>query len=82
MGISPVVFRFEHLRFKINVNDHNPPHVHVEGKGASVRVNLKTLKIMDSKSEFSTSDLKTICDFIEERRNEFIEIWSSYHEED
>ena len=80
--MSPVVFIFESLKFKINANDHSPPHVHVEGNGASVRINLKTLDVMDNETDFSRGALNRILDEVEKRKEELLEEWKKYHEKD
>lgn len=46
------VLRVGQLKYKVNKRDHNPPHVHVEGGGATIRVNLLTLEIMDDDTAF------------------------------
>ncbi|MDZ4677258.1 MAG: DUF4160 domain-containing protein [Oligoflexia bacterium] len=78
--MSPVIFVFESLKFKINVNDHNPPHVHVEGCGTGVRINLLTLVFMDDKTDFSQGTLDRIMTEVKKRRDELIEEWEKYHE--
>jgi hypothetical protein len=83
MPMSPVIFVFESLKFKINVNDHNPPHVHIEGGGASVRINLLTLLtlvFMDEKADFSQGTLDRIMNEVKKRKDELMEEWEKYHE--
>jgi hypothetical protein len=80
--MAPVVFYFRSLKFKINANDHNPPHVHVEGCGTSVRINLLTLEFMDTQTDFSTGTLKLILSEVTRRKGELMEEWRRYHEED
>ncbi len=80
MGISPVVFIFESLKFKINANDHNPPHVHIEGKGSSVRINLMSLEFMDDETDFSRRTLERILNEVKKRKEELIAEWEAYHE--
>lgn len=63
----------KHLVYKINENDHRPPHVHVEGMGASVRINLLTLEIMDKATDFSQSTLNRILRIVKENRNLLLE---------
>lgn len=82
MGMSPVVFNFESLKFKINANDHNPPHVHVEGRGAGVRINLLTLDFMDDRTDFSQGTLDLILKEVLKRKDELLEEWKKYHEKD
>lgn len=70
----------KHLAYKINENDHNPPHVHVEGLGASVRINLLTLEVMDSETDFSASTLKKIVGKVSENRILLIDKWEEVHD--
>jgi hypothetical protein len=69
----------KHLVYKINENDHRPPHVHVEGMGASVRINLLSLEVMDSETEFSTSTLNRILRVVKENRLLLLERWEELH---
>lgn len=73
------VIQLRNLKFKINANDHNPPHVHVEGGGASVRINLVTLEIMDDETDFSPSLLRKIEGYVLKHREELLERWAEYH---
>lgn len=68
------------LKFKINPRDHSPPHVHVEGGGASVRINLLTLQVMDDRTDFSQRLVHKILEHVEANREQFIEVWMVYHE--
>ncbi|MEN0060021.1 MAG: DUF4160 domain-containing protein [Bdellovibrio sp.] len=71
-----------HLKYKINDNDHNPPHVHVEGLGCAIRINLMTLEPMDAKTEFSKGTVNKIVTFVRENRQLFISEWERIHGED
>lgn len=69
----------KHLVYKINENDHRPPHVHVEGLGASVRINLLTLEVMDTRTEFSAASLNRILKVVKENRILLLERWEELH---
>jgi hypothetical protein len=69
----------KHLVYKINENDHRPPHVHVEGMGASVRINLLSLEVMDSETDFSSSTLNRILRVVRENRLLLLERWEELH---
>lgn len=69
----------KHLVYKINENDHRPPHVHVEGMGASVRINLLSLEFMDKESDFSQATLNRILRVVRENRNLLLERWEELH---
>lgn len=68
-----------HLSYKINEKDHNPPHVHVEGGGAEVRINLKTLEVMDEETGFSASTLGKILEKVRANQQLLIEEWEARH---
>ena len=73
----------KHLVYKINENDHRPPHVHVEGLGASVRINLLSLEVMDTETDFSHATLSRILKVVkeviylgfEQYKNNFFFVW-------
>ena len=69
----------QHLVYKINENDHSPPHVHVEGMGASVRINLLTLEAMDKTTDFSAGTLNKILKVVQENRILLLERWEEIH---
>lgn len=69
----------KHLVYKINENDHGPPHVHVEGLGASVRINLLTLSVMDDETDFSNATLNRILRVVKENRMLLLERWENLH---
>jgi hypothetical protein len=77
----PVVLLFFGLKFKINVRDHNPPHVHVEGRGCTARINIKTLEIM-SVNGFGRADMKLILEVLKDEDNlaALWEKWNEYRE--
>jgi len=76
------VLRVGQLKYKVNKRDHNPPHVHVEGGGASVRVNLLTLEVMDDETAFSQAMVRRIVMYVAQHKEELLEKWVEYHEED
>ena len=56
-----------------------PPHVHVEGLGASVRINLLSLEVMDAETEFSNATLSRIIRVVRENRLLLLERWEELH---
>jgi len=71
-----------HLSYRINDDDHNPPHVHVEGGGASVRINLLTLEVMDAKTDFSAGTLRKIVEKVRENKWLLLDEWEKKHGQD
>ena len=68
----------KHLVYKINENDHRPPHIHVEVR-ASVRINLLTLEVMDDETDFSNATLNRILRVVKENRMLLLERWEELH---
>lgn len=69
----------KHLVYKINENDHAPPHVHIEGMGASLRVNLLNLEVMDDETEFSLGTVNRILKVVKSNRMLLLEKWEEIH---
>ena len=76
-----VILRIGKVNFKINAKDHNPPHVHVEGYGESVRINLNDLEQMDD-TGFSPSALRMIREAVRMHHEELLDKWKEYHGEE
>ena len=53
--------------------------MHVEGMGASVRINLLTLEVMDTETEFSTATLNRIIRVVKENKMLLLERWEELH---
>ena len=76
--MCPTIYEFDGIKVKIHAQDHNPPHVHVEGKGCEARFNLKTLELLTN-TGFSRSDIKRIQKEIRIRAVSLLEIWETYN---
>ena len=76
--MSPTIYEFDGIKVKIHARDHNPPHVHVEGKGCEARFNLKTLELLTN-TGFSRSDIERIQKEIRIRVVSLLEIWEAYN---
>jgi hypothetical protein len=75
----PTVLEHLGLKYKINANDHNPPHAHIEGRGGSVRVDLRSFDVM-SANGFSQKDINRIVNIVKLYREQLMEVWDEYHE--
>ena len=76
----PVVLRFRNLVFRIYFNDHGRPHVHISSGDCEAKIELETLKIVQS-SKFSQRDLRRALVIIDENFDFFMECWNEYNEE-
>jgi hypothetical protein len=74
----PVVVEIDGIKIKVNAKDHPPAHCHVEGLGAKVRINLKTLEQMDD-TDFSPSSMKKIRKLVKQNLDELKKEWEAHH---
>jgi hypothetical protein len=72
------VVSFRGIKFRVNPRDHNPPHVHVVGRGGEAIVNLLTLEIMEI-SGFTKADRKVIEKIMQDFQFELMAEWERYH---
>lgn len=75
------VLKVGNLKYKVNQKDHNPPHVHVEGGGASVRISLLDFSVMDDETDFSQAMVNRIVEYVQQNKQVLIEKWVEYHGE-
>ena len=75
----PTVFELGHGRIKVKIyfNDHNPPHVHVDGPGASAVFDIATLECLAADG-FTANALGKIRNFLAERQADLWEAWHEY----
>jgi len=77
MIMSPTVYEVKNLKFRIYFKDHNPPHVHVDGKGARATFDLKKCECIEN-GGFSARAIHEIEKIIREKREIFLEAWNDY----
>ena len=77
----PTIVSFGHgaLKFKIYARDHDPPHVHAEAGGASLRIDLLTLEPLDDRTDFSRAAVRRIMELVRDYRDELMEAWDELH---
>lgn len=76
--MSPTVLEFDGIKVKIYVRDHNPPHVHVIGKGHEAIFEVPSLDLI-SNSGFSRADIVRILNQIGPRVIYLWEYWNENH---
>ena len=62
------IIRYSEVDYKINKNDHNPPHVHAVGRGGVALIDLRSLDVLEVDG-FSKRDMR-----------DFLEIVKIYHD--
>lgn len=76
-----LIERFRGIKIKVNANDHNPPHCHVEGNGGKARFDLAEMEFMESEG-FTRKDLEEIRAAIELYLPEIWATWRELHDEE
>jgi hypothetical protein len=74
-----LVESFRSIKIKVNANDHNPPHCHIDGNGGIARYNLLKHEWMTSDG-FTRKDLEEIKEVIERRYDEIMNTWKELHD--
>lgn len=70
----PTILRAKGYRFFFYVNDHSPPHIHVEKEKATAKFDLKNAKLIRSK-RFNAGELKEIRKLVIENTELFKKKW-------
>ena len=77
MIMSPTVYVVKNLKFKIHFRDHNPPHIHVQGKGAEAVFLLNSGECIENKG-FSAKTINQLGNLVREKTKIFLEAWDEY----
>ncbi len=74
----PVIVAFDGVKLKIRARDHSPPHLHAEGKGGEVVIQLLDLSVTHV-TGFSKNDVRRIIFEVSRRRQLLMEAWETLH---
>lgn len=75
----PEIFRFYGFSFFFYSKEHEPLHVHVEGKGGCAKFDLVGDNFeMVEKINIKTNDFKRIKEVIDENKDIIINRWNEY----
>ncbi len=74
----PTVLRYKGYRFYFYSSDGDePPHVHVDHSGRTIKIWLKTLKVAYNDG-YPMRAITVILDVVDQHREEFLEAWRGY----
>ena len=81
--MSPVILRRNGFVFRIFFppREHGPAHVHVRKGGAEAVISLADASVRDAGS-MRAADLSRAQAIVQARREELLEIWEAYHEDE
>ncbi len=74
----PTLLRKHGCRFHFfTAEPDEPPHVHIDGKGCTAKVWLRTMELQYHHG-FKAQELKRIMETVEEYRETFLEAWNEF----
>jgi Domain of unknown function (DUF4160) len=73
----PTILRLKGYRFFFYVNDHLPPHIHVEKGEGTAKFNLFPVELVKSK-RFKSSDIRDIRKLVVSNTELFNSKWNEY----
>jgi hypothetical protein len=79
--VSPVVFRFEGIKFHFYANEgtpREPAHIHASRPGCSVKVWLKPGVSIAKQKGYSEREMATILRIVRERQKQFERAWDEF----
>ena len=75
----PEIFRFFGFSFFFYSREHEPPHIHVEGKDALAKFEWDGTKfVLKEKNNLKTGDLKKIKTAVDDNADLIIRRWNEY----
>ncbi len=74
----PVILRESGFRFIIYLDDHPPPHVHVEGGGGSAKIEIEPVNLIWSR-KLKRRDVNWALDIVRRNSVEFGIAWRNIH---
>ena len=75
----PTIHRQHGLRFIIYVDDHPPPHIHVESGQGRAKILLGSEPQLLWNLGLSLADLRRALNVVEDHMEDFMSIWASHH---
>lgn len=77
----PTIFRFHGYRFYFYSHEPGePPHVHVDGAGSTMKIWLESLEVAKSRG-FRTKQRDAILAIVEEHRAMMLEAWHEHFDQ-
>ena len=74
----PTIHLEKGFRFFFYSNEHLPKHIHVEGKGGELKIELESLSLVYNYN-FKSQDLNAVLKIVELNRLNFIRKWDEFH---
>ena len=74
----PTVHHEKGFRFFFYSNEHLPRHIHVEGKGGEVKIDIESLTLMYS-FNMKKQNLNTVMEIVKQNRFYFVRKWDEFH---
>lgn len=73
----PTILRIQGFRFFFYVNDHWPPHIHIEKGECTAKFNLEPIELVKSK-RFSAQEINILRKLVIENKEFLLDKWNEY----
>jgi len=72
----PTIFLAFGFRFFFFSNEHQPVHIHIQGKDGAAKYDIENKALIYNRG-LKAKDIKKVIDTAEEHRDEIIEAWNN-----
>jgi hypothetical protein len=76
--MTPTIFRKDNFRYFFNSREETRMHVHVAKPDGTAKFWLELIVSLADYYNFSTKELKTALQVVEEKQHEFIKSWKEH----
>ena len=81
ISTMPTILFLFGLRFFFYSDEHLPMHVHVKNGDGKAKINIETAEVIEN-SGIKPADLKKAVDAVKQYKDDMIEAWKQYFDED
>jgi hypothetical protein len=78
----PTILEIFGLRFFFYANEHLPIHVHLQNGDGTAKITLQPEISLIENNGIKPKDIKRAMSIVEQYRDEFIEKWKQFHDEE
>lgn len=78
----PTILEIFGLRFFFYANEHLPIHVHLQNGDGTAKIALQPEILLIENNGIKPKDIKRAMSIVEQYRDEFIEKWKQFHDEE
>lgn len=72
------VGEFKEVKFVVNTNEHNPPHVHCKYDKYEIKISLVDFSVIYQSHDFPPKRLKFAQEWVKENKDKLLNDWKRY----